>query len=244
MKYLKDFSAESDYLDYRCGSDYLEPNVSLCDDNGNVYYNSSPLPITYDYVDLGLPTGTKWATCNVGARKPSDTGLYFQWGDTKGYTIAQIGKGEGKKKFALDWSDYKWYDTDKKAFTKYATPGATLDLKDDVAHANMGGDWHMPTPGQIQELLNNTTSIWTTQDGVNGRLFTSKSDTSKTIFIPAVGYAVDGSVYGRGSRGYVWSSMLYAGSVPYGQSLNFHSGDAYLDSDGRYGGFSVRGVVG
>ena len=122
-------------------------------------------------MDLGLPSGTLWATMNVGASKPSDYGLYFQWGDTSGYTAAQVGTGDGQKKFASDWSDYKWGVNPN--FTKYTTTGATLELKDDAAHANMGGYWHMPTPTQINELISNTTNTWTTQDGVNGRLFTS-----------------------------------------------------------------------
>ena len=114
-----------------------------------------PPPITYDYVDFGLPSGTKWATKNVGARKPSDAGFYFQWGDIKGYTANQVGTGEGKKKFADDWSDYKWNPSgDGKTFTKYTTTGAALELEDDAAHVYMGGNWHMPTPNQINELIN------------------------------------------------------------------------------------------
>ena len=196
----------------------------------------------YEYVDLGLPSGTLWTTCNVGARKPSDTGLYFQWGDTKGYTATQVGRGEGKKKFASNWSDYKWgvYPN----FTKYTTPGATLELEDDAAHANMGGSWHMPSPTQIQELLSNTTNTWITQDGVKGRLFTSKTDTSKSIFIPAAGYAWDGSVQISGDYGYVLSSMLHTDNVIYGQGLYFVLGDVYLYGSYRYGGLSVRGVIG
>ena len=111
MKYLKEFSTENDYLTYRNDkSKYLKPNVSLCDDNGSVYYNypPEPKPNGHDYVDLGLPSGTLWATMNVGASKPSDAGLYFQWGDTQGYTADQVGTGDGKKKFSSDWSDYKW----------------------------------------------------------------------------------------------------------------------------------------
>ena len=219
----------------------------------------------FDYVDLGLPSGTLWATMNVGASKPSDAGLYFQWGDTQGYTAAQVGTSEGKKKFASDWSDYKWYSGGK--FTKYTTKGAILELEDDAAHVNMGGDWHMPTPTQIQELLNNTTNTWTTQDGVNGRLFTSKSDNSKSIFIPAAGNAWDGSVQGSGDFGFVWSSMfllhicpndvvccsgdfgfvwssmLDADSVFGGQDLVFDSGSVYLGFSSRCDGLSVRGVI-
>ena len=196
----------------------------------------------HDYVDLGLPSGTLWATCNIGAEKPSDAGLYFQWGDTSGYTADQVGTGDGKKKFALDWSDYKWGKNPN--FTKYTTIGATLELEDDAAHVNMGGDWHMPSPDQIEELIDNTTSTWTTQDGVNGSLFTSKKDTSKSIFIPAAGGAWDGSFDSSGVSGGVWSSMLSSGNVDSGQLLIFYSDNAGLDYGDRNGGLSVRGVLG
>ena len=196
----------------------------------------------HDYVDLGLPSGTLWATCNVGASKPSETGLYFQWGDASGYTADQVGTGKGKKKFALDWSDYKWGKNPN--FTKYTTIGATLELEDDAAHVNMGGDWHMPSPDQIEELIDNTTSTWTTQDGVNGSLFTSKKDTSKSIFIPAAGGAWDGSFDSSGVSGGVWSSMLSSGNVDSGQLLIFYSDNAGLDYGDLNGGLSVRGVLG
>ena len=191
---------------------------------------------------MGLPSGTLWATCNVGASKPSDSGLYFQWGDTQGYTAEQVGTGEGQKKFASDESDYKFgvYTN----YTKYTVTGATLELEDDAARAIMGGSWHIPSPEQIQELLNNTTNTWTTQDGVNGRLFTSKKDPSKSIFIPAAGIAWDGSLRSSGVFGFVWSSMLYTGSIINGQYLRFFSDDVYLYGVSRYGGLSVRGVIG
>ena len=102
----------------------------------------------------------------------------------------------------------------------------------------------MPTPTQINELLSNTTSTWTTQDSVNGRLFTSKKNPSKSIFIPAAGVAWGGSVQDSGGGGFVWSSMLNAGYVSSGQSLDFYSDDVYLDSYYRCYGLSVRGVLG
>ena len=196
----------------------------------------------YDYVDLGLASGTLWSACNVGASKPSESGLYFQWGDTQGYTADQVGTGDGKKRFALDWSDYKWGETPN--FTKYTTEGATLELEDDAAHVNMGGSWHMPTKEQIQELIDNTKSTWTTKDGVNGRLFTSKTDTSKTIFIPAAGYAWDGSINLSGRYGGIWFSMSGTHYVDGGQYLLFSSGYVSLDYGNRYYGLSVRGVIG
>lgn len=195
----------------------------------------------YEYVDLGLPSGTLWATCNVGADNPSDYGLYFQWGDTQGYTADQVETGKGKKKFAIDWSDYKWYNGGK--FTKYTTYGSALELEDDAAHAHMGGDWHMPTSEQIKELMDSTTSELATMDGVDGRLFTSKKDSSKSIFIPAAGYALDGLVECIGRFGYVWSSMLSMAYLGNGQILVF--GSLFTDITGRTrsGGVPVRGVI-
>ena len=205
----------------------------------------------FSYVDLGLPSKTLWATMNVGADKPTDFGLYFQWGDTKGYTSDQIGLGDGQKKFAPDWSDYKWLRNDaftkyRNAFVKYKNSGLVLDildLEDDAANVNMGGDWHIPTPSQIYELINETTSDWIKMDNVNGRLFTSKKN-GKSIFIPAAGYAWYGSLNYSGSYGYVWSSMLNTVDVFSGQYLGFDSTYVYCFGDSnRYYGLSVRGVL-
>ena len=195
----------------------------------------------HKYVDLDLPSGTLWATMNVGASKPSDVGLYFQWGDTKGYTADQVGKEDGKKKFT--WDDYKWYSGG--TFTKYTATSVPLELEDDAAHANMGGDWHIPTPKQFRELLDNTTRKWVIQDDVNGMKFTSKNDPSKSIFIPAAGDAVDGSIAGIGIYGYVWGNMLNSNHNDSGQELGFISFGANLYTYlGRYAGLSVRGVMG
>ena len=196
----------------------------------------------FDYVDLGLPSGTLWATCNVGADKPTDYGLYFQWDDTQGCSIDKIGIGRGHKEFS--WTDYKFSkDRNGSKFSKYKTNRATLELEDDAAHVNMGGDWHMPSPTQLKELTANTTSTWTTQDGVNGRLFTSKKN-GKSIFIPAAGYVSNGSLQYGGSEAVVWSSMLVAYVFYNGQYLGFYSYNVSLDDYYRYYGFSVRGVIG
>ena len=192
----------------------------------------------FGYIDLDLPSGTLWATCNVGADKSTDYGKYFQWGDTQGYTADQVGKDK-----QFNWANYKWsINGSSSNFSKYNTVGDTLDLEDDAANANMGGDWHMPTPTQIQELINETDNTWTTQDGVNGRLFTSKKN-GKSIFIPAAGYASLGSLNYVGDEADVWSSALKTSNVNYGQYLNFNSGYAHLGSFYRYYGFSVRGVI-
>lgn len=196
----------------------------------------------YDYVDLQLPTGTLWATCNVGTDRPSDAGLYFQWGDIDGYTKKEIGKDEGKKRFALDWADYKWGGNPH--FTKYKTKCATLDLEDDAAHIRMGGDWHMPTPTQIQELLDNTTREWVALDGVGGVTLTSKKDETKYIFIPITGYAEHEKIKNKINRINIWSSMVDKSSTEYGQIISgWENGTFSLDHYQRYCGFSVRGVI-
>ena len=188
----------------------------------------------FEYVDLGLPSGTLWATSNVGAEMPSDAGLYFQWGDTKGYTKDQVGKDEGQKKFDLDDLNFK----------KYTTPGDKLELEDDAANANMGGDWHMPTPEQLYELHNNTTTAWIEEDGIEGMAFTSKKDDSKSIFIPAAGVADNDSMNNIGKIGYLWSSMLSDKYDTHGMSLSFFVSCVFLSYYYRYLGMPVRGVIG
>lgn len=188
----------------------------------------------YDYVDLGLPSGTLWAASNVGAEMPSDSGLYFQWGDTVGYTAYQVGKDEGQKKFDLDDLN----------FTKYTTIGDALELEDDAANANMGGDWHIPTPEQIQELIDNTINKWVKCNGKNGRLFTSKKDKSKFIFIPAAGVVLSDTIYSSGELGSIWSSMLNHFSKENGQELRFDEDLIDVSVFLRCDGLNVRGVIG
>ena len=203
----------------------------------------------FSYVDLGLPSGTLWATCNVGADKPSDSGLYFQWGDVQGYTKEQVGL---KKKFSSDWSDYKWLRNDaftnyRRTFVKYRNSGMVLDildLEDDAANVNMGGSWHIPTPSQIQELIDNTTNKWTILDRIRGVEFTSKKDSSKSIFIPAVGFAWNGLVVDTGNCGILWASELSINTIYYGKYLYFNSEYTKLSDGFRNDGLSVRGVIG
>lgn len=186
------------------------------------------------YVDLGLPSGTLWAQLNVGAEMPSDAGLYFQWGDTIGYTADQVGKDEGQKKFDLDDLN----------FTKYTTEGATLKIEDDAANANMGGDWHIPTPEQIQELIEHTINKWVKCNGKNGRLFTSKKDPSKFIFIPAAGVVLSDTIYSSGELASIWSSMLSHFSKENGQELRFDEDLIDVSVFLRCDGLNVRGVIG
>lgn len=193
------------------------------------------------YVDLGLPSGTKWATMNVGATKPEEYGLYFAWGDTQGYADASTK--------AFSWADYKYgnYDSSAtdKGMTKYnATDGKTvLDTEDDAAAANWGGSWKMPTEAQCEELFDNTNKEWTTVNSVSGYKFINKTDSSKYIFIPAAGYCDGGSVNNVGDYGLVWASSLGSSNVGRALGVYFSSDGGGVDNGNRYRGFSVRGVL-
>jgi len=203
-----------------------------------VYYNPYVDPYGgHDFVEIG---GLKWATMNVGANAITDYGLYFQWGDTQGYTAAQVPSEK-----AFSWDDYKYGDGT--TFTKYnETDGKTvLDPSDDAVTVAWGGNWRIPTKEEYQALVNATTNEWTTIDGVNGRLFTDKTDNSKTLFFPAAGNYEDGDVWDVGSNGYYWSRSLYTNSVNNAWGLHFSDGYVYPNgNNGRYQGCSVRGVFG
>ena len=211
----------------------LKLNCSLHADGKVRYFHQGN-----EYVDLGLPSGTLWATMNVGATKPEEYGLYFQWGDTQGYADVSA------KRFK--WSNYKYGD-DSRNFTKYnAIDGKTvLDLEDDAVAANWGGNWHMPTETQLQELLHtrNCTNIWTTVNGVNGNLFTSVKN-GNTLFIPAAGNAGYSSIRGAGECGSVWSNSLYSYNVERGRYLYFDYSYICFGNNYRFFGRSVRGVIG
>jgi len=247
MKYLKLFNQHTDYETFKASQDYIEPNVSYCINEDEVHYN----PKTVDpynghaYVEIG---GLKWATMNVGATSETDTGLYFHWGDTQGYTASQVGSGEGQKYFGL--ADYKYSNGTTSDMTKYnATDGKTvLDIEDDAARVNWGGEWRMPTTTELQTLGNAVNAVWTENyngSGVNGILCTDKTDSSKKLFFPAAGYAHNGSIYRVGYEGYVWSSSINSDYVNHAWRLSFDYEDSYWGGkDDRYNGYSVRGVVG
>ena len=121
-------------------------------------------------------------------------------------------------------------------------PNNVLAKEYDTATRIMGSDWRMPTEAECQELKNNTTSVWTTINGVYGRKFISKTNESKYIFIPAAGYCDDGSVVNVGYTGIIWSSSLRASLPSDAWSLNFYSDNCFMSSSYRYYGQPVRGV--
>ena len=189
----------------------------------------------HEYVDLGL--SVKWATCNVGATKPEEYGDYFAWGETQPTDY-------------YDWSTYKWCNGSYKTHTKYCTDSyfgtvdnkTTLEMSDDAAHANWGGSWRMPTEAERDELLEQCTWTWTTQNGVNGYKVTSKKN-GNSIFLPAAGYRYYSSLDSAGSKGYYWSSSLGSLFPSLAYVLNFNSDSVSSGGEsGRWYGHSVRPV--
>ncbi len=193
----------------------------------------------YDYVDLGLPSGTKWATYNVGASSPTEYGDYFAWGETK-------------PKEYYSGSTYKWCVGSYHRTTKYCADSrycvvddnkTVLDAEDDAATANWGSAWRMPTREEIEELRDGCSWKWVEDfngSGVNGRLGTSKKNGS-TIFLPAAGSNNSGLAQ-AGSSGRYWSSSLNANSVE-AVSLDFDHGVMYNIGYFRHIGQCVRAVL-
>ena len=185
-------------------------------------YNGHP------YVDLELPSGLKWATCNVGANNPEDYGLYFAWGETTGYTAEQVMAGERVFDESSYTVEYDCFD---------------LTLEQDAAHVNMGGIWRMPTIDEYQELIDNCTVTWTNNynsTGVAGYVFTSKVN-GNSVFFPAAGQC-NGSAFSRvGLTCYYWSSSIESFYDAFGYYLD-KGGDYYSWNYARLRGLSVRGV--
>ena len=155
----------------------------------------------YEYVDLGLPSGTLWASCNIGAVTPENPGLLFQWGDTRGYTVGQVGADK-----IFYWNDYPFgaYGASSKYNTREGLK--TLALEDDAAHTNWGNGWYTPTQEQFEELFNNTVYEYIdnyNNTGVSGLLFTGNGN---QLFLPHTGYA-GGDFFDYGG-GYYWTSSI------------------------------------
>ena len=181
----------------------------------------------YKYVDLGLPSGLKWATCNVGATSPEQAGLYFAWGETTGYTSEQVTSG------------VRMFNSE--SYTASAI-SADLTLEQDAVRANLGGNWRMPTKDDYQELFDNCNVTWVSnykEKGVAGRLFISNIN-GNMLFLPAAGTGNNSSVNNIGSNGYYWTSSWYSSTSAY--QLHFICGEQSFGYHRRYYGRPVRGV--
>ena len=195
------------------------------------------------FVDLGLPSGLKWAKCNVGAETETDYGNYYMWGSTEPNTADECNWANTPFNNGSDSFERKYFNAYK---SEWLDDKDNLKPEYDAAYKATNGAARMPTQDEYKELIDNTIKQWVDNyngTGVNGRKFISKTDESKYIFIPAAGDCDDGSVYGVGLSGYVWSSSLDT-SYPYNAwGLYSNSGYCGMGNYYRYGGRSVRPVI-
>ena len=195
-----------------------------------------------EYVDLCLPSGTLWATCNLGANSPEEYGDYYAWGETEPKTTFTVGT-------------YKYCNGDFYSLTKYCNDPsygyngftdnlAVLLAEDDAATLNLGDNWCMPTKEQWLELFENTDTTWTTQNGVFGLLLTSSCN---SLFLPAAGHyngntGVAHDIEGVGSEGLYWSSVLDTNYPITSWMFSFTSDGGGIGTSFRYSGQSIRPV--
>ena len=193
MKYINYFSKTEDLNKFAEAETYKEniPFLFYVKDSNNSVFK----PYKYKFVDLGLPSGLRWAECNVGANSPEEVGLYFQWGETEGYPL-------GGKRFICD--TYKYSNPT----TKYNATDGLIEIEeiDDACFAAQN-NMRIPYRSEFEELLNNTSSKWITNyndSGINGRLLTSKRNGNQ-IFLPCGGGVVDSEISGFNQYGYLLS---------------------------------------
>ena len=188
--------------------------------SGNSKKNAAPANVHegHEWVDLGLPSGLKWATCNVGASCPEEYGDYFAWGETS------------------TKSNYD-YDNCASMYKSWGDIGGNSSR--DAATANWGGSWRMPTKAEFEELKDNCTWTWTTQNGKNGYKVTGKN--GQSIFLPAAGSRDGDTLCRDGEGGYYWSST--PADSDYACDLYFLEGGQAMNWCLFYYGLSVRPVL-
>ena len=185
----------------------------------------------HEYVDLGLPSGLKWATCNVGANASEEYGNYYAWGETT-----------TKSDYSSSTSLTYGLSNSQLLSQGIIDGNNNLTPSYDAATANWGGSWRMPTKAEYEELIYNCTWTWTTQNDVNGYKVTGKN--GNYIFLPAAGYRFGSSLYTGGDYGYYWSSTPYDDDLydDYAYYLYFGSGGEDVNDNNRYRGHTVRPV--
>lgn len=191
-------------------------------------------------VDMGL--SVKWATRNLGASKPEEYGGYYQWAGTR---------DESDTSIDLYWDNCPYHtgSSSSSGWTKYNIKSSygtvdnktTLEASDDAAAVNLGGKWRMPTDAEWTELRNSCSWTWTSLNGIEGCMVTSKKN-GNGIFLPAAGVRND-DLRGVGSHGFYWSSSLNTDNPFSAYGVYFRSGGVDRYSRGRFEGISVRPVT-
>lgn len=209
-------------------------------------------------VDMGFPSGTKWANMNVGANSPEDYGLFFAWAETTGY------EGDASDGRVFGWEQYKWMSEGGSSWEQinkyqisdgriaacwYDDEGkytgdskVVLGMEDDAALTHWGVKWRTPTYAELEELKDFSNASWTKKNGVDGLQLTSKIN-GNSIFLPAAGYRTDSSVEDKGGSGNYWASTLRSTDTIVAGCLIVSSAGASMSYTERLGGRSIRPVL-
>lgn len=185
---------------------------------------------TVEYVDLGLPSGLKWATCNLGASRPDEYGNYYSWGETE-------------TKDTCSWDNYVFGGNEMDYSSKYNPTDHLNELlpSDDAATIALGSPWRMPTYEDIVELVNECSWRWTTVNGVHG--YTVTGPNGNSIFLPAAGRNDEGRLMYQGEVGNYWTSTLDTSRYYSGRHLYFDNDEhSYIYPYRRYFGLTIRPV--
>lgn len=254
MKYLKYLQTANDFESFKNSTNYVTPNVSYIVETEDVSFEPY-VESSFKMVDLGLPSGLLWADRNIGAASPEEIGLYFQWGDTVGYTAEQVGTDK-----VFDWDNYfdlvngSYYN-----FNKYANDKLkVLQPEDDAATVNMGSDYRMPTEADFNELIDNCAVTFIDLQGNEFSKSEAKNDSidpdnykgikftgsnGNSIFIPASGGCYDSGLEEAYVNGNLWSSSLHSSYSTEAYFLSFdYNGSHWIHNYFRYCGYAVRGV--
>lgn len=192
-------------------------------------------PDGHEYVDLGLPSGTLWATCNVGAENPENSGGFFAW-------------GEIEPKESFNWSNYGLCQGAFNTMTKYCTQSnfgtvddkTELDPEDDAAYVNWGPSWRIPTTEQLQELRDNCTWQWTTLNDVVGFMVIGPNGNS--MFLPAAGHYFGSTCYDIGQSCAIWSRNMNSAVSFEAYDLGYNSDCVETYTNSRCEGYVIRAV--
>ena len=228
--YVKAYAKMYDYVVYGEQRSFkTEEDDEVCDPDGEIS--------GHGYVDLGLPSGLKWATCNVGASSPEDYGDYFAWGETS-------------PKAEYSWDTYLhlndidgdgWCDNGEATINSDISGNAQYD----AATANWGGSWRMPTKDEMQELVDHCEWEWTQVNGVGGLKVIGPN--GSCIFLPAAGRRVGTSLSNGYFYGYYWSSMpddyVNYDDTAFSLYFNLDNGYEYVGILNRFNGLTVRPIT-
>ena len=198
-------------------------------------FNKQKFVDGYEYIDLELPSGTLWATCNVEAANPEEYGGYYAWGETE-------------EKSEYSWETYKWCNGSNNTITKYCTDNiygtvdskTLLDPNDDVARTMWGGNWRVPTANELQELFDNCIWSYGKLNGTDGYWVTSRNN-GKSIFLPTAGCRQGIDIRYSGVLGFYWSATSCNGSSS-AYNIRFYNIHTGIDEYERTNGFTIRPV--